>query len=109
MVKNNHMKKTILFLALIFILTQTAKTQINWRDYSFSHRSKLNGKDLPVGIIIALNKANETFNVDVIKGNESTYKFLSQSSFFLKRHSGNLIVSSTFDSTKAQFFLAGVN
>ena len=56
------MKKTILFLALIFILTQTAKTQINWSDYSFSHQSKLNGKDSPVGIIIALNKANETLN-----------------------------------------------
>jgi hypothetical protein len=102
------MKKTILFLALIFILTQTAKTQINWSDYSFSHGRKLSGKDSPVGMIIAINEANETFNVDVIKGNESTYKFLLGVPFFLKNHSGNLIVCTTFDSTKVQFFLGGV-
>jgi len=99
------MKKIILLLPLIIILTQTAKTQINWSDYSFSSGSKLSGKESPVGIIIALNKANETFNVDVTKGNENSYKSLLQNPFFLKRHSGNLNVSTTFDSTEAQFFL----
>ena len=108
MVKNNHMKKTILFLALILILIQATQAQINWGDYSFSHGRKLSGKDSPVGIIIALNKANETFNVDVIKSNESTYKTLSKNPSFLKGHSENLNVSTIFDSTKAQFFLGGV-
>ena len=102
------MKKTILFLALIFIFAQAAHAQINWSDYSYSHGSKLSGKDSPIGIIIALNKANETFNVNVTKGNESTYKSLSKNPFFLKGHSGNLIVSTTFDTTKVQFFLGGV-
>ena len=108
MFKNNPMKKIFLLLPLIIILTQTAKTQINWSDYSFSNGTKLSGKESPVGLIIALNKANETFNVDVTKGNEATYKSLSKNPSFLKRHSGNLNVSTTFDSTEVQFFLRGV-
>ena len=108
MVKKNHMKKTILFLTVIFILAQTVQAQINWRDYSFSPQNSTGGKDSPVGIVIAVNQTNQIFNEDVIKGNANTREILSGNRSFLKKHCGNLVTGATFDSTKVQFFLAGV-
>jgi len=106
LVKNNHMKKTILFLALIFIFAQLVNAQIKRSEYSESFQNGLNNNVSTIGIIIAIHNTNDSFWVT--NNSYALYESLLNDSSFLINRSKNFISVASFDSTDAQFFLHGV-
>lgn len=104
--KKSHMKKIILLLPLIFILTQSLLAQINWSEYSVTYQRDLNHNISTVGLKIAIQNSNDSFWVT--NSSNGLQESLSNNSLFLINHSKNFIAINSFDSTNAQFFLQGV-
>jgi two-component system, LytTR family, sensor kinase len=101
------MRKIVLFLALISIIDQTVIAQIKWADYTQVYSSSIQNDSTTVGLILALNKMNDSFWV-TNSYNNLKESLLKDSSFRNYRPS-DFIVRTAFDTSKAQFFLHGVN
>jgi two-component system, LytTR family, sensor kinase len=106
LVKNNHMKKTILFLALIFTLVQVAQAQINFGEYSQVYVSSLKSHDFKTSLMVYIKSTNDAFASEYEKTHIAYH--MDDSTLHVKRSENQMSIF-TFDNTNAQFFLHGVD
>ncbi|HWZ02986.1 MAG TPA: histidine kinase [Mucilaginibacter sp.] len=101
------MKKILLLLISIIIVSKVTEAQIIWSTYSQSYSTGLLDKPSNVGIIVTIPEINNAF------WDQHPNKFLERelaidTSFQRNRPKGFVSIN-TFDTTKAQFFLHGVD
>jgi len=119
LVKNNPMKKTILFLALIIILTQTVKAkfdpkhvvwvwpQINWQEYMQISQNDPSSNSTELRLIVALHNTEGSYwDSDHSK---ALYKSLSKDSLYLLNRPKNIFAITTFENHIVHFLLYGIN
>ena len=99
------MKKIILLLPVIFIFVQTTVAQINLKEYTYTRVSGVNENG--IGLMIAKRPTNDSFWVP--DNDYSLTESLLKDSSFMKNRPKTFNALNTFDSTKVQFFLYGVN
>jgi len=101
------MKKIILVLIAIVILSQAASAQINWARYSQSYPSGSTDKASNIGVIAAIPETNNAFWEKY--PNEDLVRSLGADASFQHNRPQGFVALNSFDTAKAQFFLHGVN
>ncbi|BAU52469.1 sensor histidine kinase [Mucilaginibacter gotjawali] len=101
------MKKILLLLISIIIVSKVAQAQINWSTYSQSYSTGLLDKPSNVGIIVTIPEINNAFwdqhPNEFLKGD------LVADTSFQQNRPKDFVAINTFDAAKAQFFLHGVD
>lgn len=100
------MKKIILLL-LLAIIVKTANAQINWALYSQSYPNGTTDKPANIGLITAELETNNSFWVT--NNSNALIAALATDPKFQSTRPKEFTALTTFDTTKAEFFLHGVN
>lgn len=100
--------KTMRLCWFIFLLISPSLfAQINWGEYSQSFPQGALDKPETVALILTIPKTNNSFWVT--QENSSHFLALEKDSSFRKIRASNIVARTTFDDSKAHFFLHGVN
>jgi two-component system LytT family sensor kinase len=101
------MKKIVLLLISIIIISTSAQAQINWGAYSQSYPSGVTDKASNIGIIATIPEINNCFWRS--NPNEVLRSILANDSAFQHNRPKEFVAINSFDTAKAQFFLHGIN
>jgi len=100
------MKKIFLLLIITIALAKPVNAQINWPKYSQSYPTGTFDEPGALGIISTIPEINNAFWES--SGNNALSIQLSNDTAFLKKHSKKFVAITTYDTSKAHFFLHGV-
>jgi len=101
------MKKIVLLLISIIVISKSTQAQINWGAYSQSYPSGVTDKASNIGIIAAIPEINNCFWES--DPNELLRAILANDSSFQHNRTKEFVAINSFDTAKAQFFIHGVN
>ncbi|MFI5159284.1 MAG: sensor histidine kinase [Sphingobacteriales bacterium] len=100
------MKRIILILVSVCILSKTADAQIDLKKYSQTYLEGTTGKASNFGIITAVPMDNNAFWG--ASPNQTLNFALKKDTAFYRNRPNDFVAITTFDTAKAQFFLHGV-
>ncbi|MBB3841354.1 two-component sensor histidine kinase [Runella defluvii] len=96
-----------LFWFIFLLVSPSLIAQINWGEYSQSFPQGALDKPETVALILTIPKTNNSFWVT--QENSPHFLSLEKDSSFRKIRASNVVARTTFDDSKAHFFLHGVN
>ncbi len=100
------MKKINLILLIILMTAPCAFAQVNWKNYSqsFSDDTVIRGSKISITVLIPM----EDDEFWTMSGPSLMRTYLQADTAFIHPRPGHFVAITTFDTTKAQFFLNGV-
>jgi two-component system LytT family sensor kinase len=101
------MKKIILVLITIIILSSPSYAQIAWSAYSQSYQNGTTDKPSNIGIVTCIPEESDAFWGQY--PNEALQRSLANDTSFQHNRPKSFIAINAFDTTRAQFFLHGVD
>lgn len=101
------MKTMRLFWFIFLLISPNLIAQINWGEYSQSFPQGALDKPETVALIVTIPKTNNSFWVT--QENSPHFLALEKDSSFRQIRASNIVARTTFDDSKAHFFLHGVN
>ncbi len=101
------MKKLLLTLFALIRLLNLSYAQFIYAQYSQTYSAGVRDKPSNVGIIVAITQVNNSFWIT--NPSESLYNSPTHDRMVLPGRKGEIVPVTTFDTSKAQFLLHGVN